>query len=182
MVTDDLLEALSRFSEEAAKQPEEHDLHRRLIWLVDVLIARGQFQPQHRRIIEHIKDGRPPIRLSLVHDKGSLASPDVDCAALLPLCKGRCCSFKVSLSSEDVEERKLRWNIEEPYVLRKNATTGYCENMQRDGGCAAYHDRPATCRTYDCRNDPRVWIDYDQRIPAPIDQPVVPLGEWPSDT
>ena len=25
------------------------------------------------------------------------------------------------------------------------------------------------CRKYDCRNDVRVWIDYEKRIPAPLD-------------
>ena len=27
--------------------------------------------------------------------------------------------------------------------------------------------RPIVCRKYDCRHDVRVWIDYEERIPAP---------------
>jgi hypothetical protein len=30
-----------------------------------------------------------------------------------------------------------------------------------------YEHRPAICRTYDCRKDPRIWIDFEKRIPAP---------------
>jgi hypothetical protein len=28
------------------------------------------------------------------------------------------------------------------------------------------------CRAYDCRNDARIWIDYAQRIPAPVEEPI----------
>jgi hypothetical protein len=30
-----------------------------------------------------------------------------------------------------------------------------------------YAQRPGACRAYDCRHDPRVWIDFEARIPAP---------------
>jgi hypothetical protein len=40
--------------------------------------------------------------------------------------------------------------------------------MAPSGGCTVYDDRPGTCREYDCREDKRVWIDYEKRIPAPL--------------
>ena len=32
-------------------------------------------------------------------------------------------------------------------------------------GCTAYTQRPSVCRRYDCRDDARIWEDYEQRIP-----------------
>jgi hypothetical protein len=32
-----------------------------------------------------------------------------------------------------------------------------------------HHARPRTCRVYDCRRDPRIWLDFERRIPAPED-------------
>lgn len=38
-----------------------------------------------------------------------------------------------------------------------------------------YAARPAVCRSYDCRDDPRIWSDYARRIPAPfVDLPAQP--------
>ena len=38
--------------------------------------------------------------------------------------------------------------------------------------------RPRVCRSYDCRSDERIWLDYEKRIPAPIEnatlQPELP--------
>jgi hypothetical protein len=39
--------------------------------------------------------------------------------------------------------------------------------MDDTGACTVYAQRPGACRAYDCRHDPRVWIDFDARIPAP---------------
>jgi hypothetical protein len=111
-------------------------------------------------------------------DKHQIESPPVPCGELLPLCKGRCCTFSIALSPQDINEGKLKWDLYEPYALAKDNRTGYCREMRFDGGCSCYDDRPATCRAYDCRDDRRVWIDYDKRIAAPMPDDVIPLGEW----
>ena len=36
--------------------------------------------------------------------------------------------------------------------------------------CQVHAYRPYVCRAYDCRNDKRIWLDFDQMIPAP-DEP-----------
>lgn len=28
-------------------------------------------------------------------------------------------------------------------------------------GCQIYDHRPAPCRVFDCRGDPRIWTDFD---------------------
>jgi hypothetical protein len=99
-------------------------------------------------------------------DKQTVASPDIDCAQLLPLCKARCCRLTVHLSFQDLDDG-LRWEYARPYELKRDAT-GYCVH-KLEHGCGVYDRRPSVCRAYDCRNDKRVWTDFENRIPAPLE-------------
>lgn len=180
-LTPELAANLERMVADLAGRTDHGDLAHRLEALIDLLVLKGVLTEDHRAWITALQGERNHVKLAPGGDKHAIVSPDVDCAALLPLCKGRCCAFNVTLSRDDVVEGKLRWDLRDPYALPKHAGTGYCENMRPDGGCAAYHDRPATCRTYDCRRDPRVWLDYEQRLPAPMPAHLIPLGEWPAD-
>jgi Fe-S-cluster containining protein len=173
--------AIRRMVEDLAGRDDHGDLARRLEALIDLLVMNGQLMPEHRAWLEGLHGERTQIKIQVFNDKRSLASPDVDCATLMPLCKGRCCAMAVSLSREDLREGRLQWDLSDPYTLARDPDTGYCQYMARDGGCQAYHDRPSTCRTYDCRRDPRVWLDYDRRIPAPLSPKLIPLGEWPEE-
>jgi Fe-S-cluster containining protein len=173
-VAGELIAELARLADDAAIRPDDRDLHMRLVWLVDLLIARGHLAPGHKKLIAKLRDPGARVRLNQVDDKRAVISPDIDCAANLHLCHGRCCSFTVSLAPEDLREGKLAWELEDPYVLRRNARTGYCEHLDGKGGCDVYEDRPAICRSYDCRQDRRVWLDYDARVPAPMPESVTP--------
>ncbi len=112
------------------------------------------------------------LRLELadgIPDKYSTLSPDVPCAELLHLCKARCCTFYFCLSSQDLEEGVVRWDLGQPYRNRRRAG-GACSHLDPDSfACHVYDHRPAPCRMFDCRGDARIWTDYEQRIPAPID-------------
>lgn len=112
------------------------------------------------------------LRLELadgVPDKYATISPDVPCAELLHLCKARCCTFYFCLSSQDLEEGVVRWDLGQPYRNRRRAG-GACTHLDPETfGCHVYDHRPAPCRAFDCRGDERIWKDYEQRIPAPID-------------
>jgi hypothetical protein len=108
-------------------------------------------------------------------DKYQRAGPDIDCASLLHLCHARCCSFTVDLTIQDVEERVVKWDIEQPYIMRRDSADGYCTHLDRKTlGCTVYQQRPATCRGFDCRYDKRVWLDWEKRIPAPLPDGVIP--------
>jgi Fe-S-cluster containining protein len=110
----------------------------------------------------------PAIVLAEVADKHQVASAEVDCAARMHLCHGRCCGFDVALSRQDLEEDRLRFRIDRPYWLAQG-DDGYCVYQARDsGGCGVHARRPAACRSYSCRDDPRVWIDFERMIPAPM--------------
>ncbi len=110
--------------------------------------------------------GEVGVAVANIPDKYALADlPQIDCAARLPLCKGRCCSFTFPLSVQDLDERVVRWNYGAPYKIAQRED-GYCVHNEANGGCGVYVNRPGVCRTYDCRRDRRIWIDFDQRIPA----------------
>lgn len=154
----------------------------RLEMLIDGLILRGHLNRGHARLLQRLKgaQGSTRIYLSQVTDKRSVPSPDIDCASLLHLCKGRCCAMRVSLSEEDLNEHKLAWDLQQPYSLRRDPDHGYCSYLGEGGACGVYHDRPATCRAYDCRKDRRVWVDWEQKIPAEVPWHLVPEA-WMRD-
>jgi Fe-S-cluster containining protein len=166
---DELLELMEKLAADLPQLPDSDEAMRRFEWLLDALIVRQQVPPRFRALAKKIQADRGiRLRLSLVDDKYGVESPDVDCAALIPLCGARCCGFEVVLSRQDLAEQKLPFVIDQPYVLRRDPATKRCACMDTTGGCTVYEHRPATCRTYDCREDRRVWLDYDQRIPAPM--------------
>jgi len=102
-------------------------------------------------------------------------APEIDCENRLHLCKAACCKLPVALSTEDVEEGELRWDLAHPYLLAQG-TDGYCVHLDRETRrCSVYDRRPIPCRGYDCRQDERIWSDFEQRIPNPhLDDP-----DWP---
>lgn len=116
-------------------------------------------------LADHGAAGR--LLLASPEDKYAIATDDgPPCAELLPLCQARCCRFEVALSTQDLDEGRLRWDLAVPYALARRAD-GQC--VHHDGrGCQAYEVRPATCRRYDCRTDSRVWLDYERGLVAPM--------------
>lgn len=111
------------------------------------------------------------VAISAAPDKHTVESPPIDCQALLHLCHGRCCRYRVMLSYQDVQDG-LRWVYERPYELLREAD-GYCTYFDRASpGCGTYQTRPAPCRTFDCRDNPNVWIDFERLIPAPMEPPL----------
>lgn len=133
------------------------------------------------RIEDHVK-----IRLEHRINKYELGSPGIPCDELIPLCRGRCCTLHFPLSKQDLGERVVKWDYLRPYIIRQRESDGYCvHNEPTTHGCTVYHVRPAVCRTYDCRNDKRIWVDFEKRIPTvspektPREEPT-PYGPPPS--
>jgi Fe-S-cluster containining protein len=143
--------------------------------LVELLVARKIINARDAQLMEKVGESavRPRVHLAMSRDKHTVPSPDIDCASLLHLCHARCCSFRANLSPQDIEENKLRWDLENPYQLAR-AGDGYCIHLQDGGGCEHYDDRPGTCREYDCREDRRVWLDWENKVPAPMPDGVKP--------
>jgi len=67
---------------------------------------------------------------------------------------------------QDLDEGTVKWDYARPYMIRKKPN-GYCIHHEASTGrCGVYEKRPGVCRTYDCRNDKRIWQDFEFRIPA----------------
>jgi hypothetical protein len=166
-VSPDLVAELTALVDTIAARDDHADVAARLEWLIDLLILRDQLPASFRRLADkiHGQGDRSVVRLATFRDKYAIASADIDCAARIPLCGARCCSFEVTLSAQDVAERSVPFDTMKPYALPR--ANGRCVCMADDGACTIYDQRPGACRAYDCRHDPRVWIDFEARIPAP---------------
>lgn len=111
----------------------------------------------------------PAVRLANLGDKYSEGqTAEIDCASLVHLCKARCCTFKFYLTKQDLDEGAARWDYGNPYWIKQGGD-GFCVHSDRATRvCTIHAQRPHVCRAYDCRKDKRVWIDFEQRIPAPM--------------
>lgn len=163
----DLVEELRGLAATLLSRPDFDDVARKFEWLLDALVMRGQLPPSYTKLASKIRGERSTVRLTMVNDKRQKESPDIDCGARVHLCEARCCRFEVSLSEQDIRD-EIPWVIDQPYMLPRDPETKKCVCMDAAGACTIYEKRPASCRVYDCRNDPRVWIDFDARIPAPM--------------
>ena len=120
-------------------------------------------------------DARQPLRVSLDlgGDKYATTPSAPPCDELLHLCKARCCTLSFALSTADLDEGVIRWDYGQPYLIRQRASDGYCVHCDPEAlTCTVHQHRPRVCRSYDCREDPRIWIDFAARIPQPVDQAV----------
>jgi hypothetical protein len=105
------------------------------------------------------------------------ATVKIDCENRVHLCKAACCKMVFPLSRQDIEEGVIKWNLGRPYVIAKGRD-GYCQHLDRNDLCCTVHaQRPLPCRAYDCRNDKRIWLDFENKVVNPeLDDP-----NWPSN-
>ena len=151
--------------------------------LTDLLIAKGLItqeeleQPLQQAQRELNETVVPRVRLGETSDKyADGQSTDVDCPNRVHLCEGRCCTFKFYLTKQDLDEGVVRWDYGNPYWIRQGPD-GYCVHFDWEThGCGVYERRPYICRRFDCRNDKRLWVDYERAIPA---TPKAPSGDSP---
>lgn len=100
----------------------------------------------------------------------------IDCENRVHLCKAACCRLRFALSKQDVEEGIVKWDFSSPYLIARGAD-GYCQHLDRGTlGCTIHAQRPVPCRAFDCRNDKRIWVDFENKVVNPrIDDP-----DWPA--
>ena len=141
--------------------------------LVDKSVISVEELDQYRRQVElRLNESYDQAQLSVEIgddvDKYALASTvAIDCESRFPLCRAACCRLRVALGEQDIHEGIVEWELTRPYLNRQRAD-GYCVHSNGDtGSCTVYPHRPATCRTYDCRNDTRIWLDFEQRVINP---------------
>ncbi len=88
----------------------------------------------------------------------------LDCSTHYDACGAACCtSFSVVLTAQEAASGKYKWDIAFPYRLLVDEV-GTCVYFDRPTlRCTIWNDRPAACRTFDCRKDNRIWDDYEGR-------------------
>jgi len=99
----------------------------------------------------------------------------IDCENRVQFCKASCCRLRFALSRQDIDEGIIKWELGRPYLIAHDKD-GYCSHFERGScRCTVRENRPVPCRGYDCRNDKRIWLDFDNKIVNPnIDRP-----DWP---
>jgi Fe-S-cluster containining protein len=173
---DQVANALRKMRERAdAAERELAELRAVNAQLVEILVGKGVLASGHERVLERAgerAEAAVPVRhkLRIYKDKYLQENSEIDCAARMHLCHARCCTFSFELSPQDLAEGKVRWELDDPFVIKHEAD-GHCTHLRGDGGCGVYEHRPTPCRAFDCRYDDRIWIDFDARIPHP----------WPDD-
>lgn len=90
-----------------------------------------------------------------------------DCANRIHLCRATCCRLSFALSGQDVEEGIVHWNLGQPYMIA-HEKDGYCSHLDRESlTCTIYEHQPVICQTYHCREDKRIWLDFDNMVINP---------------
>jgi Fe-S-cluster containining protein len=146
--------------------------------LVELLIEKGLLTEEElnerkrdvaKRLADKFRDnGMGVIRQEPEYDKYTFDSPvKIDCENRLHLCRAACCRLQFALSRQDVEEGVVKWDFGRPYMIRQTPS-GHCVHLERQTcRCAVYDQRPVPCRAYDCRNDKRIWADFEQKLVSP---------------
>lgn len=92
---------------------------------------------------------------------------EIDCENRIHLCKAACCRLPFALSKQDVQEGVVKWDLGQPYMNARDAD-GYCTHLDKcSGHCTVYAQRPIPCRGYDCSEDKRIWLDFEERVVNP---------------
>jgi len=121
-----------------------------------------------KRLNQSYKDAEIGVRVRRQEiDKYAITNEvKIDCENRMHLCRGACCSFDYPLTMQDIKEG-VRWRLGRPF-MNAHGADGYCVHWQRDNAkCSIYECRPAVCREYDCRQDSRVWTDFEKMVINP---------------
>ncbi len=144
-----------------------------LLALLDLCVRRGwlaqsELEELRLEIRQRLLAAAPPDFALDPSEEDKHAEPPVlvDCDRRLSVCKAACCQRSLVLTRQDLAEGVLRWNPRYPYWLLQESS-GACHHLDpKTLRCTVYGDRPLDCRRYSCEQDPSVWEDFEQVVPA----------------
>jgi len=155
--------------------------------LIELLIERGvldrpAFEARRQATAEHLRDQYVERGMGVAIQNFGVSKYEftggskVDCEYRIHLCRAACCKLPLALSKEDVQEGIVRWDLGQPYMIARQGD-GACIHLNRETHCCSvYAQRPIPCRGYDCSNDKRIWLDFENRVINPrITDPQWPL-------
>jgi Fe-S-cluster containining protein len=152
--------------------------------LAELLIGKGilhlqELEERKKQVADYLEqqDQHPKVHLVFTEDKyrAESYSPS-DCENRVHVCKASCCKLWFALSVQDMEERIVHWNYAQPFAIAQRED-GYCVHHTVDSKylCGVYENRPLICRNYTCKDDKRIWLDFE----AYVINPDVLRPDWP---
>ncbi len=145
--------------------------------LIDLLVAKGvickeELDEREKEVKEQLNtrfkqaDIGVRVRREEVDKYAITCQLNTDCESRLHLCRAACCSMAYPLTMQDIKEG-IRWSLGRPF-LNARGQDGYCVHWEHSNcRCSIYEQRPAVCREYSCRQDSRIWLDFDKMILNP---------------
>ena len=145
--------------------------------LIELLVAKGiigvdELDQRKRAVEKRLSDSFKEAGIGVTVrrdevDKYSLPEEaKIDCEKRKHICRAACCALAYPLSLQDINEG-IRWSLGKPFLNARGAD-GYCVHWeQQTSKCSIYEHRPAVCRQYDCRDDHRIWLDFEKMIINP---------------
>lgn len=141
-----------------------------LFGLIDTLLETGLIEEDALK--EKVKLTREEIITKAEQFKTGVAirkdvpkakpQPKVNCKERMHVCNAVCCKLYFALSLDDLEKRKVKWDLGRPYFIRQEED-GYCTHINRESKqCCVYNDRPNPCSIYSCIGDKRIWKDFEK--------------------
>lgn len=169
-----------------ANTAEVHEANATLHALVELLLESGvvdheAFKARREQTSEQLRRGYVERGMAVAMQEFGVSKyefqggAEIDCENRLHLCKAACCRLPFALSKQDVQEGVIKWDLGQPYINARDAD-GYCTHLEKcSGRCTVYAQRPIPCRGYDCRKDPRIWLDFENCVINPR----VNDSDWP---
>lgn len=182
-VAEGLLYTHTRLNANTSKTLETTAFLYALIELLDErgIISIEELDARKRAVAERLVAQYRQNGLGVVFQEGEhdkyhfLEEAAFDCAGRAGLCRAACCRLPFALSKQDLREGIVHWDFGQPYMIAQDGD-GYCAHFDRDAvACTIYDHRPVPCRGFDCRNDRRVWLDFEQMIVNPD----IYRDDWP---
>ena len=130
-----------------------------------------------QRLVEQFKrDGNGVMLQDPEYDKYYFDQQvTLDCGDRVSLCHAACCRLPFALSKQDIREGIVQWDFGQPYLIAHDGN-GACAHLDPETRhCTVWAQRPVPCRGFDCRNDQRIWLDYEHKIV----NPEIYRDDWP---